>query len=187
MKEIWIRVKAEKENIISDILTDLSRYECDFHLDKHDRYMRYPFAYNEISYTRLGEKAGRSPEEYRKDMLFYGHASNALSSYGLSPRHKGFKYAIECIRLIIIYGIDDFTMSKDVYPMISKWYNVSENSIEHDVRNAIGQAWLESQNTDIEHKSNMAIFAKRPSNTRFLKHLAKITNYSLCDAMPSLI
>lgn len=182
MKEYSINVVTKDDEVVSGIMRALSAFDCDIHVDKTDRAKRYPSKYDSISFSRLGEKDGRKPSDYKKDMVFFKHASAALESYGLSSKHKGFRYAIECIRLIIVYGTDTYSLNKDVYPIVADWYMVTPACVEHNVRNAIICAWDRTRDCAQEYQSKMAIFASRPTNYKFLDHLAKITDYSLMDA-----
>ena len=175
-------MSADDEKIIPEIIKDLSKYDCDYVVDKHDELnAKYTYVYDEVPLMKLGERNGKSVKEYKNDMSFYNSAGKALISYGISPDHKGFRYAIESIRLLLVYGNDEYRMDHDVYPVISEWYNVSPGSVEHNIRNSIGNAWKRNfYNTEV--KNNMSIFAEKPSNIKFLRHLAKITNYNLYDA-----
>lgn len=176
MKEYYLTVKAKDQNVIYDIMQDLSSYNCDMHLDKTDASKMYVFDFNETSYMKLGERIGRTSSEYKKDMQYFNFVSNILDAYGILSTHKGFRYAIECVRLMNTYGLENYTMENDVYPIVSRWYDTSPNSIEHNIRNAITNAWernVSSENP--EEKNEMVFFRTKPSNVKFLKHISRLT------------
>lgn len=175
MKEIELKVVANSEEVASRIMKDLAKYNCNYSLVKEEMSMKYTQLYDKLPFSRLGDVTIRSNSEYKKDMKYYEGVGKILSSYGLLPTQKGYKYSIECIRLINLYGLDNFSMKDDVYPVISNWYKVSQTSVEHNIRNAIYWAWSKWEE-NIDLSSNMKHFKSRPSNVKFLKHIAKISS-----------
>lgn len=174
MKEYYLTIKSQDVKIISEIMSELSLYDCEMHLDKKDSDKMYNFSFNETSSHKLAESLGRTTLDRSRDMGFYSFVSNILEGFGLSKEHKGFKYAIECVRLINTYGLGNFTMEKDIYPAVSAWYNTNPRSVEHNIRNAIEFSWnkhIKGKDKDSEIKT----FACKPSNARFLNHISKLT------------
>jgi len=182
MRAYTINISTHRPEIVPDIMVALSKYDCDIRIEQQEAKKKYPFSYADLSFLKLGEKKGRTPLQYKNEMKLFQHAGLVLNNFGISCKHKGYVYAVECIRLINTYGMDDYSMDSDVYPVVGEWYGVSPNSIEHNIRNAINIAWEKACDRDDFTSCPIAHFSKKPSNIKFLKHVAKITNYSLCDA-----
>lgn len=182
MKTYNINIVLYNRDDLTEIINDLSKYECAIHIDKNNSGMNYAQEFTEHSYQKLGEGC-KSEVEYIADMDFYKNTSKILQEYGLSPKHKGFSYAIECIRLMNTYGMDVYTMDSDVYPVISKMYNVAPSSIEHNIRNAINISWVNLQKYNENDNNKINQFKKKPTNIKFLKHIAELTKYASIDAI----
>jgi len=187
MKSYSINISTRKADIVPDIMVALAKYDCDIKIEKQSSPREYPFTYADLSLLKLGEKKGRSPEQYKSEMKLFKHAGLVLNNFGISSKHKGFVYAVECIRLINTYGMDDFKMDSDVYPIVGEWYGVTPNSVEHNIRNAINIAWDKAMSRGDFEKAPISFFQKKPTNIKFLKHVAKVTNYSLYDAECAII
>ena len=181
MKELILRVSVKNEEIAGAIMNDLANYDCNYNIVKEESSNKYTYMYQNLPYTRLGDISNRTNEQYRKDMHYYNSVGNILLSYGIKSNHIGFKYAIECIRLMNTYGIDNYSMTEDVYPVVSKWYNVTATSVEHGIRNAINNSW-EKLNDDSSYYSDMKVFTRKPTNRKFLKHIAKISSYLIAES-----
>ena len=181
MKEFILRVSTRNEHIAGEIMNELEKFDCNYNIVKDDTSNKYSYMYQNLPYTRLGDISNRTNEQYRKDMNYYNSVGNILLSYGIKSNHIGFKYAIECIRLINTYGIDNYSMAEDIYPVISKWYNVTSTSVEHSIRNAINNSW-DKHIEDSSYNSDMKVFNKKPTNRKFLKHIAKISSYLIAES-----
>ncbi len=181
MKEIVLKVSVKNEDIAGDIMKCLGEYDCEYSIWKEDVSNSYSFMINDIPYTRLGDVKSRTNKEYRKDMELYKNVSKILSSFGIKSTQLGFKYIIESIRLINIYGLYNYSLSEDVYPVISKWYNVSTSSVEHNIRNSIESSW-KRYTEDSHQKSGMSFFLRKPTNLKFLDHIAKISTYLVAES-----
>ena len=180
MKTYNINIVLSNSNDLTEIINDLSKYECAIHIDKNISSNNYTQGFSEYSYQKLGEGC-KSENEYMADMDFYKNTSKLLQEYGLSPKHKGFSYAIECIRLMNTYGMDIYTMDSDVYPVISKLYNVAPSSIEHNIRNAINNSWNNHRESTENDDNKIKEFNKKPTNIKFLKHISELIKYSSID------
>ena len=181
MKEIVLKVSAKNEEIAGDIMKCLANYDCQYNIVKEDVSKNYTYMIKDIPYTRLGDVNTRTNRQYRKDMDFYKSVGNILLSFGIKSTQLGFKYIIESIRLINIYGLNNYSLSEDVYPVISKWYDVSSSSVEHNIRNSIDSSWSRYVQGE-QIKCGMSCFLKRPTNLKFLDHIAKISAYLVADS-----
>ena len=182
MKNLNISLMPTSEDQAEEIIRLLSKFDCEITINRSDVPQKYVFGCNDVSFSKLGERVGRTPEEYQRDMDYFDTISEILNKFGLSPNHKGFRYAIEGIRLITTYGLDDFNMNNDIYPIIAKWYGVSETSVEHNIRNSISAAWDRMITSPEKYRSSISVFMNKPTNVKFLKYIARMTNYSFNDA-----
>ena len=181
MKEIVLKVSTRSEEIAANIMKCLAEYDCKYNIVKDDVSKNYTYLINDIPYTRLGDINTRTNSQYKKDMKFYKNVGNILLSFGIKSTQLGFKYIIESIRLINIYGFNNFSLTEDVYPVISRWYDVSSSSVEHNIRNSIDSSW-NRYIKDIHAKTGMSCFLTRPTNMKFLDHIAKISSYLVADS-----
>lgn len=175
MKEYCLTIKSKDLKIVNEIMNELSLYDCEMHLDKRETDRLYNFTFNEMSGHRLAESVGRTRLDASRDMSFYNFVANILEGFGLNKDHKGFKYAIECVRLINTYGLGNYTMEKDIYPAVSSWYNTNVRSVEHNIRNAIDFSWKKYLENEDFIDSEIKTFSSKPSNVKFLNHISKLT------------
>lgn len=184
MKEYYLSIKTKDLETINNIMSDLSIYNCDMHLDKYDdqAVASYNHTRKEYMGQRLGERVGKTLSDYKKDMNFYNCVGTILDSFGINKDHKGYRYAVECVRLINTFGTGNFTMKEDVYPPISKWYNTLPSAIEHNIRNAIDSSWRANLELPGNRKSEMRVFKRKPSNVKFLSHISRLTFMIYMDA-----
>ena len=181
MKELVLKIKTKDDSTACNIMYDLSKYDCDYNLVKEDKNASYSPMYKDLPYARLGDNIYRTNIQYRKDMEYYRSLTDVLMEFGLPNNQIGFKYIIESVRLINTYGMEGFSLNKDIYPIIAKWYLVSTNSVEHNIRNCINCGWFNYQNNPHLH-NDMEIFDKKPTNMKFLKYVAKISAYVIAEA-----
>ena len=62
-----------------------------------------------------------------------------LTLFGFSRRYKGFDYMADIIMKILNNTNSKISFKKYIYPYISSLYNVSEESVERDIRNLISK------------------------------------------------
>lgn len=182
MKEFTLSVSTKKKDTMLEIIKDISQYDCEIKISKEEEELPYSFNFSETAYHKLGEKRGRTVDEYKRDLDLYNYLSKVLKEYGISEKHKGFRFAIECIRLIHMYGVEKYTLDADVYPIVSKWYDVTQSCIEHNIRNAISTSWNHNKDKKIDEKNKMSSFDEKPTNLKFLRHVADRTNYAIINA-----
>ena len=181
MKEIELKVTTPNDEIAGDIMKMLATFNCNYSIVKDDKSRNYSYLINDIPYSRLCDIKGKTNKQYRKDMDTYKSVGNILLSFGIKSSQLGFKYIIESIRLINIYGMNNYSLSEDVYPVISKWYNVSPTSIEHNIRNSINSSW-DRYVEDSQQRCGMSCFLRRPTNLKFLDHIARISSYLVAES-----
>ena len=177
MDEYTIRVSVPDKITAAKVIKSISGYDCQFTMEKNDETEKYPLSNIDAVYSRLSEPNALVLPANVDEVQFYRNVTGIIERFGISPKHKGFMYSIECVKLIMAYGMKDYKMDIDIYPVVSEIYDVSANSVEHNIRNAITQAWCNYNSKDAH--TDMGVFTKRPTNIRFLKYIASITTYSL--------
>ena len=184
MKEYYLSIKTKDIDTINNIMSDLSIYDCDMHLDKieNKNFANYTYKQREVAGHKIGEKVGKTLSEYKNDLNFYNCVGAILDSFGINKEHKGYRYSVECVRLMNTYGSGNFTMKKDIYPTVSQWYNTIPSTIEHNIRNAIDSSWKENSELPSFRQNEMKTFAKKPSNMKFLSHICRLTFMIYIDA-----
>lgn len=174
-----LTIRTLDNDMMMKMVSELAKYECNISIEKNAENKHYTFNYEETSYQRLGEKKGRTLEEFKEDQKFFDYISSVLKSYGLNDKYRGFRYIIECIRIMHIYADDVYSLGLDIYPIVSNWYKVSQSSVEHDIRNTISESWKNYQfeiDNGIKPSTKMTEFDKKPTNLKFLRHVSNITH-----------
>lgn len=180
MKELVLRVTAKNEDVAVKIMKDLKKYNCDYNLVKENVNKGFYGTKYNIPIS-LNEKDNVTKKEKNQNIEYYRSVGKILLLYGIPSHQLGFKYLIECVRLMNSFGIDNYSLQNDIYPLVAEWYNVSNTSIEHNIRNSINYAWDMFQKGDVV-SNDMKYFRIRPTNLKFLRHIAKITSLNIADA-----
>lgn len=181
MKELVLKVTTKNEDVAAKIIKDLKKYNCDYKLVKEDKPNNGFYTYSNYLPSRLSEKDNVSKKEYNSNMKYYRSVGNILLLYGIPSHQLGFKYLIECVRLMNSYGIDNYSLGNDIYPLVAEWYNTSSTSVEHNIRNSINYAWSMFQRGDVIN-NDMKYFKIKPTNLKFLRHIVKITSLNIAES-----
>ena len=72
------------------------------------------------------------------DKLFF---AKQLDNLGLERKYTGYYLLIDIMQILINEGKRVSSFSKEVYPIVSKRYNVSECTIERNIRSIICKCW----------------------------------------------
>ncbi len=115
---------------------------------------------------------------------FYALTTVKLQEYGIKMEHNGYAYLLEAVRIVNERNTSKISLKTDVYPLIARKYRVStSDSIEHNIRNAIGVAF----NDCVKNKriSKMKLFNEKPSNKKFITYIADIVNRQMYERMHS--
>lgn len=71
----------------------------------------------------------------------FNSITEALSSFGLSPKRIGYKYLQECLEHCLNLGKGFICFKSDIYPVIAKNYNVSMSAVEKSIRSSLQEAF----------------------------------------------
>ncbi len=99
-----------------------------------------------------------------------------LMYIGYNPKYKGTKYLVETIFLVNVKKENKFPrLEKDIYPILSKKYNKSVNTIKCDIIRATNQVKFDAKDT--KFKKYFGNFIEEKINPKLVIHtiLNKIT------------
>lgn len=177
MGELVFLVSAKNYDIANQLLNDLSNYDCKYQLIDSES---SGYEYNDIFSSKVNDITDINKHKYKADVKQSNRIGNILSSYGLSSTNLGFTYAIDAIKLMNAYGINNYSMTADIYPGVADLHKVTSMSVEHNIRNSIYKAWTSFENGDLDN-AGISLFKRRPSNKKFLEHIAKKSNYIMAE------
>lgn len=92
-----------------------------------------------------------------------------LERSGINPKSKGYGYIEMAVMISIDHGKDKINFKRKVYPAIAaKHSDVTPDSVEHAIRNAIKSAY--KRNRQLNHKGKCAVGLREGclSNKRFI-------------------
>lgn len=94
-----------------------------------------------------------------------------LNHLGISPRHKGYGYLLDCT--LITIQKPGISLTKELYPTVADRHDTSFSLVERSIRSAINAAWEHSPAKwqEIFHSSDGSPI--RPSNGALIAHLAE--------------
>ena len=117
---------------------------------------------------------------YEKYQSFYIPATETLKEFGIRLKYNGYAYILEAVKILIERNTFDVRLNADVYPVIALKYHIDQaDSIEHNIRNAIGAAYR--ANERCPGCNMMKIFDRKPTNKQFLMHIADSVRYSMME------
>ncbi|MDD2377120.1 MAG: sporulation initiation factor Spo0A C-terminal domain-containing protein [Clostridia bacterium] len=100
--------------------------------------------------------------------------SNILIKIGMPVHVKGYQYIREAIKIIVNTPEVMHSVTKILYPQITKMFNTSSSNVERVIRHAIEMTWIRGD-TNLQNKlfkySNDRV-RTRPTNSEFLFCLA---------------
>lgn len=101
---------------------------------------------------------------------------SALMKLGISPNIKGFHYITKAITISLNATTPKLNFSRQVYPVIADYFNVTSNSIERAIGNAIkiGYSRGDAEFADSLFSNTLKGKFDTPSNTLFI---AVLTNW----------
>ena len=117
---------------------------------------------------------------YNRYQSFYVPLSDALKDFGIRIEYNGYAYIQEAVRIIIERNNLDLNLKTDVYSPIARKYSVRHtDSIEHNIRNAIGAAYRD--NLKRPGSNLMGMFHRKPTSKQFLMYLADYVRRSMYE------
>lgn len=93
-----------------------------------------------------------------------------LEKIGFSPNLNGYKYIKNGVHHMLERS-QNMQLTKELYPLISKTYDIQANNVERSIRHAIKLAWEKDLKEYWFSKEKSYV---RPTNGEFLNHLYKI-------------
>ena len=110
-----------------------------------------------------------------------------LFEMGFSPKHTGYSYLVESIRILIKKNGIVGSLNNDIYPLVAAKYGTRITNVERNIRNAIVCAFNTCQQKEYSNNCEnlFFMFNNRPTNLEFIclcveKHVNKcITNGNL--------
>lgn len=94
--------------------------------------------------------------------------AEVLNKFKMRSRRKGYTYLLDAVPIAILNP--KFAITRDVYPVLKKKYQTSEDAAYHAIREAIDSIWTEENRT-----LRMEYFPyteERPDNSDFISGLA---------------
>lgn len=106
--------------------------------------------------------------------------SKLLKSLGVSPKMKGYHYLKHAIDIESDYCGDVQKVTRRLYPQIANMFNVTPQSVERTIRQAIESGWLRCDIDSIREVFGDTIsFEKgKPTNKEFITTVADYLNMS---------
>lgn len=137
------------------------------------------YANNEIIHTNLENIDSCmniiSEQLYKKSIIYdrqdkskiYSSITEALSSFGLSPKRIGYKYLQECLEYCLALDKNFICFKLDIYPAIAENYHVSLSAVEKSIRSSLKEAF----NKFPELFNNDYFKFGHPTNNQFINFL----------------
>ena len=110
-------------------------------------------------------------EHERKDMSdIINKINKDLFTMTFSPKHTGYSYIVEAIKIIIKKQGIVGSLNNEVYPLIAAKYGTTTSNVERNIRNAIVCAYNNCDNLNYEININnlFCSFKFRPTNKEFI-------------------
>ena len=100
---------------------------------------------------------------------------NVLAKMGMPEHVIGYPYVTEAIKLIVNRPEVIHSVTKIIYPEITKMFDVPLTRVERSIRNAIEITWLEGnfRLQDEFFRQPNYLFRHRPANSEFLFCMAE--------------
>lgn len=109
------------------------------------------------------------------DYNLYLYITSLLQIIRIPAHTLGYHYLFDALILIIKSGNTNFSVTKDIYPIIAQNNHTTFTLVEHSIRQAIHSAY-HNRSTPL----TAALFAhKRPTNSEFLTTLVNYI-YTKC-------
>jgi hypothetical protein len=113
-------------------------------------------------------KAALVENERGSLIIIDNELNNHLFNIGFSPKHTGYNYLIEAVKILMKKAGSIGSLNNDVYPLIAAKFGTRVTNVERNIRNAIVCAF---NNYNISTKKINCIFSKfktRPTNREFI-------------------
>jgi two-component system response regulator (stage 0 sporulation protein A) len=110
--------------------------------------------------------------------------SRHLLKLGFVPKHTGYSYLTDVIKLIVANRGNMGSLLNDVYPVIAEKYNTNPKNVERNIRNAIDSAWLNADIDILNSEFGYTVDKNKgkPTNRAFIATVAD--KIIFCEGIP---
>lgn len=92
--------------------------------------------------------------------------NSCLMDMGFSPKHTGYSYLLETIKILIKKDGSIGSLNNNIYPLVAAKFGTRVTNVERNIRNAIVCAWNNEDKLGEHEMLNM--FKNRPTNREFI-------------------
>ena len=110
----------------------------------------------------MREKVLKYREQVQSKIFF----RMVLARLGLNNKYAGFYYMVELLDIVLNQGVGSRSLYKNAYPMMDEFFNVSDLTIERNIRHMLKQCWNDSMAEKLKPYWNERV---RPTCKKFLK------------------
>lgn len=111
--------------------------------------------------------------DYRRKMKILSIIAELLDEYGINIKSRGYTFITDAVCIVIDMQTLDICFNADVYPYIADKYRIKKiDMIEHSIRNAIAAGYARYKE-DPCHDTPLRIYSSKPTNKRFILHIAR--------------
>lgn len=105
-----------------------------------------------------------------KIQLLNSDINKELFSIGFSPKHTGYSYLVEAIKIVLKKDGVVGSLNNEVYPFIAAKYGTTVSNVERNIRNAIVCAYncYEEPQNNVATQNLFFYFQTRPTNREFI-------------------
>jgi hypothetical protein len=136
--------------------------------------IKFRLGYNPLMDWMFSGNVVNKPDNlrFRRLMTYVYYLTQTVSEYGIQQGFSGYSYILDAVTIFYLYDSNELVLSSDVYPIIAKKYQANVNNIEHNIRNAIIDAFNRSRSVPGSNK--MILFETKPGNRDFLIHITDL-------------
>ena len=144
-----------------------------------DEYREFNFA--AVKLDELEKMLFKEEKSFKLNAVLFEHEkknmsniisqiNNDLFTMGFSPKHTGYGYIIEAIKIVIKKQGVMGSLNNEVYPLIAAKYGTTTSNVERSIRNAIVCAFnsFDSTKNTIDANNLFSFFNERPTNRAFI-------------------
>jgi len=102
--------------------------------------------------------------------FIFGEINKHLFSMGFSPKHTGYAYLVEAIKIAVKKNGVVGSLNNEVYPFIAAKYGTTVSNVERNIRNAIVCAFdcYDRVKDKVQVCPLFSMFDDRPTNREFI-------------------
>lgn len=113
--------------------------------------------------------ASKLENQTKHHNILLSEVNNQLLTMGFSPKHTGYSYLVEAIKIVLNKNCVVGSLNNEVYPLICAKYGTTVSNVERNIRNAIVCAFEYYQTYKLKKECNLfSFFSVRPTNREFI-------------------